>query len=338
MEKNEKTEKKIRYLCVCHGISPKVKATLDEIPRRGGFYNWLFNFQGDIKPWKEVRGRDELEQYDIVHCNMSPIDLAIIPQIRRTLGRNSKTKLVVNNDYVAEVWYRWGFHPEQYWTVQGMADMVFGTEPIQVSHMIDRAKVIPHPHWIHMLKKMRPDDTEKTYGILYHWWEGKVHSPAIFAQKLKKRLPYFKSKFYAYREDVADDKRWMRAYFDFQVPPMGFPDYIDDLMSNYFVYEPTSFHTYGRNTVDLAAIGVPVIGSNTVESMRRCFPKTCCDPWDIRKTVEIAERLVKDKDFYREVVEYAKEACEYYNYENSRKRFLKALEESKNERKEYKYN
>lgn len=334
-------EKDIKYLCVCYGISPKVRATLDEVPRRGGFYNWLFLFKGDIKPYKEILRQPNpkkfLERYDVVHCNMSPIDLAIVPELRKILGTKSKTQLVVNNDYVAEVWHRWNFHPRQYWHVQEQADMVFGTEPTQTSHMIDRAKVLPHPHWIEMLKHMKPDAIDKTYGILYHWWEGAVYRPAIVDFKFKKKNKLYKSKMYAFREDVADDKRWLRAYFDIKVPPMSFPEYIDDLMSNKFVYEPTCFHTYGRNSVDLAAIGTPCIGSENVASMKRCFPYTSCDPMDIKTIVKHADRLVNDDSFRHKVIEYAKKACEYYNYENSRKRFLDALEESKNDKKEYNY-
>lgn len=329
----------LKYLCVCYGVSDKVKATLDEVPRRSGFYNWLFLFQGDIKPWKEIINKPNpkkfLEQYDVVHCNMSPIDLSIVPEIRKVLGRNSNTKLVANNDYVAEAWHRWGFHPRQYWHVQEQADMVFGTEPCQTSHMIDRAKVIPHPTWIYMLKKMKPDAIENTYGVLYHWWEGKTYSPAIFDMKFRKKYKKMKSKLYAYKPDVSNDKRWIKSYFNIKVPPMQFPKYIDDLMSNKFVYEPTNCHTYGRNSVDLAAIGVPMIGSDNVYSMRQCFPYTSCDPMNIDKTLEIADKLMSSNTFRDKVISYAKDACEYYNYENSKKRFLHALKESEKDEKEY---
>jgi hypothetical protein len=38
-------------------------------------------------------------------------------------------------------------------------------------------------------------------------------------------------------------------------------------------------------------------------------------------------RLWSDAKFYQEVIDYAKDAVEYYNYRNSKQRFLTALEE-----------
>jgi len=330
---------KLKYLCVLHGLSAGVKSTLEEVPRRGGFYNWLFAFKGDIMPWKNIEAQGDaksfLERYDVVHLNMAPVDQLLIPEIRKALGKSSSTKFVINNDYVAEQWHKWNIHPKQYWHLQGMGDMVFGTEPCQVSHMIPRAKTIPHPHWIKMLKKMAPSETENSYGVLYHWWEGKTHSPAIFDFKLKKEFPKIESKFYAYREDVAEDKRWLRTFWDYKVPPMNFPEYIDDLMTNKFVYEPTNSHTYGRNSVDLAAIGIPMIGSDRVWSMKYCFPKTSHDPWRMDKTLNVARRILKESRFRQEVIDYAQDACEFFNYKNSKERFIAALEESEKDEKEY---
>jgi hypothetical protein len=78
----------------------------------------------------------------------------------------------------------------------------------------------------------------------------------------------------------------------------------------------------------MAAIGVPMVGSDRIESMRRCYPFTSHDPTDTKAMVNSLKKVLTDEKFRQKVIDYAKEACEYYNYKNSRERFLKALEES----------
>jgi len=42
---------------------------------------------------------------------------------------------------------------------------------------------------------------------------------------------------------------------------------------------------------------------------------------------EMTKKLLHDEKFRKEVIEYAREAVEYVSYENSIKKYLKALEE-----------
>ena len=59
--------------------------------------------------------------------------------------------------------------------------------------------------------------------------------------------------------------------------------------------------------------------------MRRCFPNLICDPFNIKQTFEIAKRVLTDEKWTEEQIDIAKEACEFYNYANSKARFLAAL-------------
>jgi len=113
------------------------------------------------------------------------------------------------------------------------------------------------------------------------------------------------------------------------LPSTDYPSYLYALNSCEMVYEPTTFHTYGRNTVDTACLGIPSVGSQNVFSMKHCFPEMACDPMDINKTVTIMDKVLKDKEWLQQQLDYAKQAVEYFNYDNSRERYLTALEESR---------
>jgi hypothetical protein len=319
----------VKYLCVVNRLTEDIQEVFHEIPRRGGFFNWLQVFNGDLFQYDaKLMTKEWLEQYDIVHVNLPPADQLLIPKLRRTLSNNSKTKLVGNNDHVCEIWHKFGNHYDTYHDVQRQCDMVFGTEHHQTSHMIDTAKVIPHPHDIEVLKHMYTDMTYHKVGVLFHHWEGKTFTTSILCDKIFKQFG-MTSKVYAYENSKDECQRWGRILFDEFVGGLAYPDFIDDLISNKIVIEPCSYHTYGRTTVDLAAIGIPCVGSNRVDSMRRCFPFTSFDPYDIAGQLKVIKQLLNDEQFKLKVIAYAKNASEYYNYNNSRKRFLDALNEVK---------
>ncbi len=62
--------------------------------------------------------------------------------------------------------------------------------------------------------------------------------------------------------------------------------------------------------------------------MNKCYPYTAIDPYDITKSRELIQKIIKDDDFKQKVIDTARENVDYYNYKNSKERFVKALEES----------
>lgn len=314
----------LKYLTVCNKITDNMKITLSEVPRRGGFYNWMFLFKGEISQFNAV---EDFEKYDVIHVNGAPSDQILIPEIRRKLGNSSSTKLVMNNDHVCEIWEGWGMYWQHYHEAQRKCDMVFGTEPHQVSNMIDGAYCMPHPHWIHMLKRWgRPSITE-SIGYLYHWWENKTYIPPIWNYKLKEQGIKHKSRLYAYIPE-RDKSSFTKANWDELVYPMNYPEFMNHFISNKVVVDYCGYHTYGRSTVDCAAVGVPMVGSDRIESMNRCFPDIAHDPYDAKSIVSSIKKLWTNEKFYTDTIEKAREAVEYYNYKNAKQRFLAALEES----------
>lgn len=319
---------KLKYLHVCSKISDGMKNAFEEYPRRGGMYNWLYAFQGDIKTYDSV---DDFEKYDVVQLNMSPVDSILIPELRERIPKSSSTMLVLNNDYVAETWGTLGWHPKEYIHYQKQADMLFGTEPYQVSCMNDGAYVLPHPHDIKNIKRIGiksyyPED--KNVGFMYHWWEGRTYPSSLLGFKLKEKYGV-NTRIYAYNGQKDESVKWAKVMFDEHMSPMNYPEYVNSIMTNKFIVELSSCHTYGRNTVDTAALGVPTMGTDRVYSMTKCFPKMIADPFDFKKQMQIADNIMNNRKWLDEQIEYASNACEYFNYDNSKKRFLDALEDAR---------
>src|SRR3990167_6967996 len=167
----------IKYCQIVQKITPAIQRCLEEVPRRGGMYNWLFLFKGSIMPINAVTPK-VLEDFDVIQVNLAPIDQPMVHKIRKMLPKSSSTLLIGNNDYTCESWELWQTHPQLYEASQDVCDAVFGTEPYQTSFLRDDAFVIPHPHWTDMLKKVGTDDLELdkfNVGFMFHWWEAKSY-------------------------------------------------------------------------------------------------------------------------------------------------------------------
>jgi len=321
---------KLKYLHAVVQVTDPMKAAMQEVPRRSGMYNWMFMFNGHMKAHKFIKP-GELDKYDVVQVNCSPMDMTLINKLHEQL-KNSSTMLVLNNDYVAEAWDGWNLPPDYYKSLLDKGDMIFGTEPCQTSHMGDRAYCIQHPTWTKMLKRYGRDEQKVRKGriaTVFHWWDGRTFSPHLCMQQLKQKHPHIWTKLYAY--NPANDKscKYSKTMWDEIVPLMEYPDYLQDIMHNEMLYEPCQYHTYGRNTVDTACIGLPSVGSDRVWSLKHCFPEMVCDPGDLRKTKNIIEKVMKGGPWLQEQMDYAYEAVEHFNYKNSKERYMTALEESR---------
>ena len=320
--------KKIKYLSCCYKMSDSMKSALKEVPRRGGYYNWIFVHQGGIKPYRMV---EDFEDYDVVSVNMSPIDQHLVPMIREKIPESSSILLVLNNDYVTECWPDWQQHPMEYLNVQKAGDAVFATEKYQTSFMRDDAYCMPHPHWIEGYKHIKPDYDNDDFDVaaIYHWWEGGSYHMSQILERLRKEFPKLYTKLYAYMQARDKSAKWQKVMFDEHKPMMEYKDYINSLGKNRFVFENGPYHTYGRNSVDTAAMGIPTVGSNRIDSMRRCWGQTAHDPYDARSILNSMRKILTDKNFVQDILDKAKEESEYYNYQNSRERYMTMIEETR---------
>jgi len=316
-----KPAKDIKYLLVTNYIH---EILLKEELTRTGLYMWINVFKGEVKMPRDV---EDYNKYDIIQINMSAQDLHLIGEVRKAIGENSKTKIVLNNDYTTEAWgMSFDFPPTVSREMQ-FADMMFGTEYFQTTAMSEisgrKCYVIPHPCDVKRLKSLTPRPKKDVISVLWRRYDQNSYIPSLMVrnQGLHTQLIGY--------DDKIDKKPFLTTtLYDYVVKGTNFMDFCDIMRESKIILDPFTFHSYSRATVDTAAMGIPVVGSNRTQSVNMCYPLTKIDPWDVKGARDLINKLQDDTEFYDTVVKIAKEKSEFYNYINSKHRYLKALYES----------
>ena len=318
---------KFLNLCAAREIPKHMQDALNEQPHRSGMYNWIFVHKGSIGTYWEYQ--NNLEDFDVIQVNCSPIDMTFVSEIRNKL-QNSSTKLVLNNDYVCEKWGKWvsqgTVNPYQYDSIQKMGDMVFGTEPHQVSNMIKGSFCMPHPTNTEMMKKVGSDYESDSIGFIYHWWAGETYLPHRTVEMAKKQFKVASSRLYAYQPETDECLKWEKSMWDDKIGIQDFPTFAQMIQGERIVYDPNPCHTYGRNGVELACFRKPVVGSNRVFSYNKLFPELTCDPYDVNATMKAFELGLGTSEKKEQMLDRAYEDVEFFNYKNSKTRWKEAFD------------
>lgn len=316
-----KPVKDIKYLYVTNYIHEQL---LEEEITRTGLYQWINVFKGEIKYPRDVVDYNE---YDIVQVNLSGQDVHLPNSIRETLPEDSKTKIVVNNDYTTEIWGGAFNNPDTLAREIQTADMIFGTEYYQVSALSElvgrQVYIIPHPSDVKRLKSLPEIPKKDIISTIWRRYDKHSYIPSLAVRNLgltTQLIGYDKSQ---------DKKMWLTTtLFDWVLAGTNFFDFCDQLRESKVVYDPFTFHSYNRAIVDCAAMGVPVVGSNRTQAINVCYPFTKVDPYDVTAARRLIERLLTDEEFKKKVIDHAAMAVEYYNHVNSLQKYLMALDES----------
>ena len=313
----------MKYLLAEQNRLFEINNTLNSFPECSGCYNWVNVFEGQVGYYDYVK--EDLEKYDVVHINMVPASFARVVDAHNRL-KNSSTKLVLNNDYLPEVWGKWKEDPMLYFNLQKLGDCVFGTEPIQTSQMIDGAFCIPHPTNTRQLRLFKSKGSNYL-SVIYNNYDRNLYHTSLMTQRLKEEFK-FKAKLlnYAKQNELHD---YCKTYFDKIKGQIPFKEWIMELCTSKFAYVPHLYHGYNRAGVELACLGVPTVGSDRSYSLNVCFPDTVCNPLDFKKTRELFQKLHLEDEFREKISKQAREKAEFFNYANSKQRFLEMLESVK---------
>lgn len=104
---------------------------------------------------------------------------------------------------------------------------------------------------------------------------------------------------------------------------MDWPEYYVAHSKSYIGLHLDYRWTWNRYSLDCAAAGIPCISTKHATTHKMLFPQLCVDPFDTNQAIQIAKKLLENKSFYDECREYALEKITLFNYENSKKRFMK---------------
>lgn len=316
-----KSSKDIKYLLTTCYVHDQL---LQENLARTGLYQWVNVFRGDVKYPRDVVNYND---YDLIQVNMSTQDIHLVGDIRDVIGKDSKTKLVLNNDYTTEMWGNAFDWPSTITREIRNADMLFGTEYFQASALSELSgrtvHVIPHPADVKRMKSLAPLKKKNIISTIWRRYDNFYYIPHLVT-----RNHGLTTQLIGYDKNMDRKTFVATTLYDTVLAATNVFQFMDQMRTSLIVYDPFTFHSYSRSTVDTAALGVAVVGSNRTQSMQICYPHTCVDPYDVIRGRELIDKLIHDKDFYDLVVKTALENVEFYNHVNSRHRYLKALYES----------
>lgn len=286
------------------------------------------NWSGEVRHIKTVAEAD-LQKWDIIHVNLCGVTAPIIPKIKEAI-KNSSTILIINQDYATEN-FETGFQkPRDFYEAIKAADFIFCQEPVSVSFMNfmlkhhfnipKKAVLVPHPCDM-TLKKYRVDFEKRLdmLAVIYHRYKGELLIPSMLSWGLKYPTTLFGL--------VAGNIPV--GLFNFTSPYMDWSKYFYVLAHCSIGLDYISgYHCMGRFQMETSCLSIPTVCTNNIYMGVKLFPQVTHDPTDFEGIRGSLQKLIEDEEFYHLVAEYAYEQVENYNWENSRKRLLTALQEA----------
>lgn len=109
-------------------------------------------------------------------------------------------------------------------------------------------------------------------------------------------------------------------------PYLSWTNYMTKYTHAYLAVHLDTLYTYGRFPLDMAALGIPTIGSDRNHTNRILWPQLTVDPIrGIHAAHKLATRLINDKDFYLSQINSAREALSQFSPDNAKNRLLTTI-------------
>jgi hypothetical protein len=321
------TRENLRYCLLAFAGWEKTESdhyTSEDIPL-SGLFNWSIALNG-VRAFP--RTREDAAKYNLVHVNITQNNLNMLPQLDELLDR-SVTKVMYNVDYALEMWYPSFRFPTLFLREMDKADYIFAVEEQMadlLSQLLKRpVEHMPHPCAVDKLKALQKtgDAARRTeIGVSIHSYETNLLLPAL-AFRL---AGLEKSKWILSLIGDAGANAGMVAHlYSHIIGQIKYSDLMRHLAESYAIIESYTLRSYGRLTIDCAALAVPVIGSRCVDSQRFLFPDLCTDNNEITKQAALLKQLINEPAFWSHCVEKALDIVEYYSFESCAKRMLAFL-------------
>lgn len=325
-------------------ISPHLHESLfqDEC-QIGGFYcthlafNAHPNWQAEFGYTRSYFGK--MKNFDIIYvCMAKPeIEQRTIDMIRAEIGHSKDAPIVVGSiDYAIELWDM-PFSVPQVRDQLEKCDVIVASEPALQSTlralMNDRTiHILPHPTNVDYIKRFRKPITARQFNIvsMIHRYDNNWKTQFIILYRmieLKQKgmeMPDLEAILLSGDETA---KIELMPFFGRVQMGMPYPQQMEYLGRQLICVDSYHrLHTYGRTVVDCAAIGLPLVGTKLQYLQNFLFPRLTTDPYDLYAQQDLVQRLVEDKIFYQEVVDFAYSKVDDYGFTKSVERFLAVVE------------
>jgi len=283
-----------------------------------GLYNWSKLFSGERT---FPRTTEDFDKYNVIHLNVTTKNLPLIAKILPKINQN-KTKLLLNVDYSFELWNS-NFQSQHYFLQEiDKADYIFAVEPLMAEILSDALRrhvpCIPHPSPIHLIKNYTKKVRDLKILCSIHKYDMNYLFPWYCIRNLEPE--WVSSCIGAY---TALDK--VLPYYDNIQEYCKFTPLIEYISKHYLCIESYTIHSYGRLSVECAALGVPCIGSKFVYSIQKCFPELSIENNSVNSAVKLIRLLINDKDFYSTIAKQSIIESEYFSFNNCKKLMLDFL-------------
>ena len=113
--------------------------------------------------------------------------------------------------------------------------------------------------------------------------------------------------------------------YDMYIDHMPFSELMQVTAKLFFAIETYTIHSYGRFSIECAALGIPCIGCELVSSLKHCFPRLTTKSNDLIAIHDLSMQLIHDHNFYKDIVATAQEKVNYYSYDNCTQLMLQFL-------------
>lgn len=299
-----------------------------------GFYNWPLVFGGNYSAFQVVE--DKLNSYDIIFVGISPLELhgQLISQIRERLT-NKNTKVVACVDYSSEMWQDPSMRNNPF-NIDALrlelekCDFIFSAETSMKSRLqalLPERTIhhFPHPTNIGALKALAVESEDKLDQAFYliHRYDNNVYDMYSVARGVKG----IKNVAICLDGNIMID---CLRFFKRAQQGKQYRLFIQDLAKARIVVDSYhKIHSYGRTPVECACLRTPIVSTDWVTSARDLWPKCTVAAGDIKAQQDMVNRLLSDQDFYNEVVEYAWNKVNEYDYESSYHNFMNMVNSKK---------
>jgi hypothetical protein len=229
--------------------------------------------------------KHSLENFDVVHVNYTPGNDSYIAAIRNALGKKSDTKIIANVDFATGMWNR--LDPYVTKSMLEQADMVFHVESNGANRIRrllseetkNKVFTIPHPVNTKEIQRAAKTEREPVIACQYHRYMDSWQDYWWGLMEIRKQYPDYKVILMNYTAPEGGRGRVpIVSMFDEVIGRQKYFEYIKMLSNVEINIDITSDYTYGRGVVDAAALGVPTIGSCTIEAMKTVFKDTMVYP------------------------------------------------------------
>jgi len=321
------TKENIRYCLLAFAGWEKTESdhyVSEDIPL-SGLFNWSLALNG-IRAFP--RTREDAAKYNLVHVNITQNNLNMLPQLDELLDR-SQTKVIYNIDYAIEMWYPSFRFPALFLREMDKADYIFAVEEQMadlLSQLLKRPVAhMPHPCSVNKLmalQKTGEGARRSEIGVSIHSYEQNFLLPALAfrlagLEKTKWLLSLI--------GDAGQNAGLVAHLYPNILGQIKYGDLMRHLAETYAVLESYTLRSYGRLTIDCAALAVPVVGSRCVDSQRFLFPDLCTENNEITKQAELLRELINNPVFWSHCVEGALDKIRFYSFESCADRMIEFL-------------